>query len=110
MKLGHRSLALAAAVLALVVSSGCGREESKYYVGGTITGLTSAGLVLTMSGQVLPVASGATSFQFPGPIASGVGYAVLVSTQPANLVCNVTNGAGSITEFDVTNVQVTCTD
>jgi hypothetical protein len=80
-----------------------------YTIGGTVTGLAGTGLVLqNNAGNNLTVtANGA--FTFTTSIASGAGYAVTVLTQPTGQACTVTNGTGTVTNANVTNVQVSCT-
>jgi 6-phosphogluconolactonase (cycloisomerase 2 family) len=82
-------------------------------VGGTISGLTGAGLVLkdvTNSHQVT-VLAGATTFTIAPGLANGTSYSIQVLTQPAGQNCTVTSGAtGSVTTANVTNVAVTCTN
>ncbi len=80
-----------------------------YTVGGTITGLTAAGLVLQNNGgDDLTVASGATTFTFATSINSGSGYGVTVLTQPTGLTCSVTNGFGTVAGANITDVAVSC--
>ncbi len=79
-------------------------------VGGTVTGLSGAGLVLRdSSGTNLPVAAGATSYHFDLP--SGAAYAVTIASQPVNpsQVCAVANATGTVAGVAITNVHVTCT-
>jgi len=83
-----------------------------YTIGGTISGLTGSGLVLSDNGgNNLAVAAGATSFTFTAPVQSGGGYSVSVFSQPSNptQTCNVTNGTGVVASANITSVQVTCT-
>ncbi|RZL68450.1 MAG: hypothetical protein EOP29_26490 [Rhodococcus sp. (in: high G+C Gram-positive bacteria)] len=81
-----------------------------FTVGGTVSGLNGAGLVLrTNTGEDLAVpASGA--FVFPTRFASNTAYSVSVKTNPANRFCRVTNAAGTVTNANVTNVTVVCAD
>src|SRR5581483_1654614 len=54
-----------------------------YTIGGTVTGLSASGLTLTDNGgATLAVASGATTFTFATPLATGAQYDVAVSSQP----------------------------
>ena len=81
-----------------------------YSIGGTITGLTTTGLVLQNNGGdniTLPI--GATSFTFPTKLVSGASYSVKVFTQPTGLICylNLANGAGTITT-NVNSVSIGC--
>ncbi len=84
-------------------------KNSGYPIGGTISGLTTNGLVLQNNGaDNLTVASGATSFQFSTPVAFGGSYNVTVQQQPTGLTCTVGNGSGSYVMANVTNVSITC--
>ena len=93
-----------------------------FSVGGTISGLTGGGLILSdqmVSGgapgvvpqsvtYTLSPAAGATSFTFQGKLGSAIEYGVSVQTQPANQQCQVTNPEGLIGNAAVTNVAVGC--
>ena len=77
-------------------------------VGGTISGLTTSGLVLLLNGTTqLPLASGATTFAFPA-LPNGSSYAITVGTQPGNITCTVANGTGTVASANLTSVTVTC--
>lgn len=82
-----------------------------YAVGGSVSGLTGGGLVLSLNGgaQTLPVSADG-SFTFPTVIASGSAFAVSVQTQPASPAqfCSVTSGTGTVASSNVTNVAVLC--
>ena len=84
-------------------------SDKTFNIGGTISGLTAAGLVLTNGSDALNVPAGATSFTMPAAVANGSSYSVTVTAQPTGLTCDVTNGAGTITG-PVTNIAVACTD
>ena len=78
-------------------------------VGGTLTGL-AAGASLTLldnGGDSLPLNANG-NFVFPTALAAGNPYAVTVGQQPANQHCVVTNGTGTATATNTTNVAVTC--
>ena len=81
-----------------------------FTVGGTVTGLNGAGLVLqNNAGDDLPItADGA--FSFPTALADGSAYAVNVVTQPTDLsqTCTVTNGSGTLSGADITDITVNC--
>jgi hypothetical protein len=81
-----------------------------YTIGGTVSGLSGAGLVLqdNSSGNLPIAANGA--FAFTTKVASGVTYNVTVFTQPSNpsQTCLVTSGGG-VALANVTSVQVNCT-
>jgi hypothetical protein len=83
-----------------------------YSIGGTVTGLTGAGLVLQdNAGNDLTVAAGSSTFTFSTPIASGASYQVTVKTQPTapSQTCAVTAATGTVASANVTNVAVACT-
>ncbi len=94
----------------IVVSVTC--SVNAYTVGGTITGLTGAGLVLSNgsdTGTVAP-AAGATSFVFPNSIAFGQGYSVGVQGDPAGQTCTVSPPPnGTMGDANVANIAVVCT-
>ncbi len=80
-----------------------------YAISGTISGLTTSGLVLQNNGSDdLALSSGSTSFQFSTPVASGGSYSVTVATQPTGQTCTVSNGSGSNVTSTVSNVSITC--
>ncbi len=89
---------------------GCGGGGSTYTVSGTITGLTVSGLALQNNGSgTQSITSGATSFQFTG-LSTGSAYAVTVQTQPSGETCGITNGSGTISSANVTNLTVSCSN
>jgi 6-phosphogluconolactonase (cycloisomerase 2 family) len=82
---------------------------NSYTVGGNVTGLSGSGLVLQTNGaNNLPV-SASSPYTF-ATLPSGTAYTVTVQTQPSNPAqfCLVTNGSGTVTDADLTNVAVTC--
>jgi len=91
----------------------CGKDYISniipYSVTGSITGLISSGLKLSLNGIVtLPVESGSKNFYFLNLLTSGSSYTVKVSSQPAGFLCTVTNGDGIVKNSDVNSVSVTC--
>lgn len=109
-RLIHR-LALAAMIItSLAALSGCGGGggTSTYTVGGTVSGLSAAGLTLTDNGgTTLPVTSGATTFTFRTPLPSGAPYDVAIASQPMGETCSVSSAAGEVSG-NVTTVSITC--
>jgi hypothetical protein len=79
-----------------------------YAVGGSITGLTTSGLVLINGTDTLSVSANAISFTMPAGVASGSAYAVTVQTQPTGQLCTVANGSGTVSNSAVSSVQVSC--
>jgi hypothetical protein len=80
-----------------------------YTIGGNVSGLTGAGLVLQDNdGNNLSVtASG--NFAFSIALDSGAVYSVTILTQPSGQNCSVTNASGTAAA-NVTTVQVTCSN
>ena len=79
-----------------------------YTIGGTISGLASAGLVLANGSDTVSPSATATSFNFNSALAQGANYSVTVQTQPSGASCAVASGAGTVGAAAVTSVQVTC--
>jgi len=80
-----------------------------YTIAGTITGLTSGGLVLQNNGaDNLIAAANATTFEFSTPVAAGSGYSVTPFSQPAGLTCTVSHGMGTHVNANVSSISVTC--
>ena len=77
-------------------------------LGGTISGLPSAGLVLANGSDTVSPAAGALAFTFATPVAEGGAYAVSVQTQPSGATCSVGSGTGTMSTADIASVQVTC--
>ena len=88
--------------------SGGGSPPAAYKVGGSITGLATAGLVLANGSDTVSPAAGASSFAFATAVAGGASYAVSVQTQPAGATCTVTGGTGTVAAAAVSSVQVNC--
>jgi len=82
--------------------------DQSYPLGGTISGLTSAGLVLANGSDSLPVSQGATLFTMPTFTAYSSAYDVTVQTQPPGLTCAVGNGSGTMGVGAVGSVAVSC--
>ena len=73
-------------------------------------GLAGSGLVLRNNGGDDLAISGNGSFTFATPVPDGDMYRVTVASQPSGPVqsCSVSNGSGTVSGANVTNVQVTC--
>ncbi len=78
-----------------------------YTVGGTVTGLSGTVVLQNNSGDDLAITSDGT-FSFSTALADGSSYNVTVKTQPAGQSCFVTNGSGTVSGADVTDIQVGC--
>ncbi|MFA7319408.1 MAG: hypothetical protein WC022_02315 [Parcubacteria group bacterium] len=83
-------------------------DTTTYTIGGSISGLVGS-VILEDNGIELLAHSTNDTFTFAGPLHSSNTYAVTVSTQPAGQTCTVTNGTGTVTSANVTNIDVTCT-
>ena len=88
-------------------------SSTTHTVGGTVSGLLGSGLVLQNNGSDdLAIGAGFNGdFTFAAQLANGSPYAVTVKTQPTDPVqtCTVTNGSGTLSGANVTNVDVDCT-
>jgi large repetitive protein len=84
---------------------------SAFMIGGTVTGLTGAGLVVQDNGGDDLAISGDGSFVFSTPVASGALFAVTVLTQPSlpTQTCTVLGGTGTVGGGNVTSVAINCT-
>jgi environmental stress-induced protein Ves len=84
---------------------------NSYTLGGTVSGLTGTGLVLSSTGRTpVTITAGATTFSF-GSVPSGTAYNVTATAQPASPTqnCVVANGTGTVTSANIANITVTCT-
>ncbi len=82
-------------------------STSTFALGGTVSGLTSSGLILGVGSEFIAVPSGASTFQFPTPLAFGTEYGVMVEAQPTGNTCSVSAATGMVSGA-VTTVKVTC--
>lgn len=80
-----------------------------YSIGGSITGLTVSGLVLTDGSDTVSPAANATSFTLPTAKTNGASYNVVIQTQPTGATCQITNGSGTVNAAAITNIAVACT-
>lgn len=92
--------------LALLLAS-CIKSTPTYQIGGAVSGLSGAGLVLQNNGGDNLGISASGAFTFSRQLKRDASYNVTVSVQPAGQTCTVTNGSGTVTS-DVTNVAVNC--
>ena len=84
-------------------------STNTHTVGGTTSGLAgSESVVLQNNGGDNLTVNANGSFTFAASVAQGSAYNVTVLTQPSTQTCTVTNGSGTISTSDVTNVLVTC--
>jgi hypothetical protein len=92
----------------LALNAGCNSaSQFEFTVGGTVSGLTSDGLVLANGGKSLGVANGATHFSFSAVWPPNSSYSVTVQSQPLGQTCTIANGSGAAGTA-ATNITVTC--
>ncbi len=74
----HAALALIGALAFALGLGGCGGGAGSptYGIGGSVAGLTTAGLVLANGADTASLAAGATSFTFSTALATGSSYAI----------------------------------
>jgi hypothetical protein len=82
---------------------------NSYTLGGSISGLTAAGLVLANGSDTVTVPANASSYQFSNAIASGTAYDVKVTTQPSGEACTVATTGQGTANANVTDADVSCT-
>ncbi len=88
---------------------GSGSGLSRYTVGGTIIGLTGT-LVIQNNGGDDYTATADGSFTFSSALADGAAYMVSIITTPTNMVCNITNGTGTVNGANITTIIISCHD
>jgi YVTN family beta-propeller protein len=80
-----------------------------YTVGGTVSGVSAAGLVLRNNGgDDKAISSADATYTFGTSIIAGTSYNVTVLSNPGNLLCSVANSSGTMPAYNVTNANVTC--
>ncbi|XOB97878.1 hypothetical protein ACMC9I_08110 [Deinococcota bacterium DY0809b] len=96
-----------------VFVGGCGSPPPPpaptYSVGGTLGGLASGQQLVLQNNQTDDLTLSADGpFTFAAKLVDGAAYSVTVKTQPQGQTCTVTNGSGTLSGADVSNVQVSC--
>ena len=86
------------------------QQPGKVTIGGTVAGLSGAGLILQNNGGDDLAVSANGSFSFKTAVDAGSLYNITVLTQPASPVqtCSVANANGTAPATNVTSVSVTC--
>jgi len=78
-------------------------------LGGTITGLNTAGLILANGSDTVQVSAAAQSFVFATKVGEGFSYGVTILQQPTPQQCSVVaNGSALMGVTDINNVQLNC--
>ncbi|MBS0420037.1 MAG: hypothetical protein JSR66_20160 [Proteobacteria bacterium] len=83
-------------------------SNRSFTVGGSITGLNAAGLVLANGSDTLSVLAGASGFTMMQPVSYTGSYSIGVQANPTGETCTVSGGAGIMGTNAVNSVVVTC--
>ena len=92
-------------------SSSSGGAQTSYTIGGTVMGLSGAGLILANeAGDNLSI-TGNGGFTFSNQSAGGAAYNVTIVSQPIapSQVCTVMDGVGTVGTVNVASIVVNCT-
>jgi uncharacterized repeat protein (TIGR03803 family) len=82
-----------------------------YTVSGSVSGLNSgARVTLQNNGRDTTPVTANGAFRFAAPVPYKGSYAVTVLTHPTGQTCMVSAGNGTVTEANITNVHVACTN
>lgn len=76
---------------------------------GTVSGLTTDGLILINGSDKVTVPANATTVTM-APVSQGYPFGVTVFQQPTGQTCSVANGVGTEGTTDYTSLAVTCTN
>ena len=85
-----------------------GSSTDSYTIGGTVTGLTGTVVLQNNGGDDLTVTD--ESFVFGTELNDGADYNVEVLSHPTGQTCTVSNGSGTVSGDNVSDVTVTCVD
>jgi hypothetical protein len=87
------------------------QAASAFTVGGTVTGLSVWDTITLQDngGDNLTLSTNGT-FTFPTALPNGHAYSVTLYTTDGQVACTFTNGSGTISGANVTNVAVSCYD
>ncbi len=104
--LTHRHFALLC-LLPLLQSCGGDADITTFEISGTVSGLTTSGLSLSVGQEVITVNSGATTFAFRNHLFQGEAFTVSVRTQPTERdeACVIAGGTGVANEPPVVSVS-----
>ena len=91
------------------INSSSSSSVQNYTVGGTITGLSTSGLTLSLTGsktETFSPASGATSFTFSQGLISGNSYTVAISAQPTGQTCSIIGANSATGVISTSNITI----
>lgn len=97
--------------VALLCAAGiaaCGGNSGSLQLGGTITGLTKDGLVLTDGSNDVSVPANSTSFVFSNLVEPDASFSITIKTQPTGAVCTAANNTGKASIYVTSQVTITC--
>ena len=80
-----------------------------YSIGGSISGLSDS-ITIRLNSLDPIVVNANGSFVFTRKLPSGDAYSVAITAQPTGKVCVLTSGSGTISESNIDNITITCTD
>jgi uncharacterized delta-60 repeat protein len=109
-------LSLTLLITLLALTAGCCSNDDDLAVPASASTYTVGGAAWWLNGSVVLQNNGADDltvtsewfFEFPTPLTDGSPYLVTVKTQPVTQTCYVTNGSGTVSGSDVTNISVNC--
>ncbi|MCT8334837.1 DUF1554 domain-containing protein [Leptospira sp. 85282-16] len=84
-------------------------NQTGFFVGGKISGLTGSGLTLILNQKTsLMIPPGSTDFSFPVQIPIGANYEVNFATQAEGNYCKLNNSTGTISNKNINDVEINC--
>src|SRR5262249_49547034 len=89
------------------VGGGAGSPSSTYSIGGRVVGSAGTLVLQDNAGDDLSLNANGL-FTFATKLPNGSAYSVTVKSNPSGQTCTVSNGSGTVSASNVTNVAVTC--
>ena len=77
-------------------------------IGGSVTGLSGAGLMLQLNGGHDLAIAADGPFTFATQVPYGQSYVATVASKPDGQACTIANGTGTVGDADITDLAVTC--
>lgn len=81
-----------------------------YTVAFTVTGLGAGKSVILNDGSTNKTVTSNTNYIFGSTYLSGDSYSVNITAQPIGQTCSLSNGSGTVSTNNITNLVVTCAD
>jgi len=79
-----------------------------FFVGGTVSAQSVAGLVLQLNGTEELRITSAGPFLFATPLAEGTSYVATLKTPPTGHECVMSHATGAVSDASVAEIEVTC--